>query len=749
MSKIDTVLPPIHATVDSATSGALPKASSGLPSSKIDNRHLERLAFVYVRQSQPQQVVNHRESRELQYALADRAVALGWPRERVIVIDDDQGTTATAAEHRDGFHQLMAEVAMDHVGIILGIDMSRLARCNKDWHQLLEMCGLIGTVLADYDAVFDPNDSNDRLVLGLKGTISEFELVTMRNRLHRAKLNKAKRGELYLSVPTGFVKLSASEAAMDPDEQVQAVIRMVFDKFDELGSGYRVFRYLVRHGIRLGMRVPGGPLPGKLEWRPPSTTTLYTILHHPMFAGAYVYGRTQVDCRKPRNKRGGKQRKQIPREQWEVFLPDRVTGYITWERYLRNQERLRGNRSCFTARGTARKGQALLHGLVTCGQCGSRMYVWYSHTQRPRYWCSHGLRQGLVSTCQGVQTKAVDAVVVQQVLRALEPAGLEMSAHATEDIERDRQKLLQHWQHRLERARYETNRAARQYEAVEPENRLVARTLEKRWEEALRNQRQLEEEFDRHRQTEPPQLSQAERAQLQELAADLPRLWTAEGTTAEDRKDLIRAVVEKVVVMPQQTTEFVDITIHWHGGFVSQHAARRSVLRTSQLRDYDQLVERIREFHEKGLTAREIAERLNAEGFQPAYGKGGFTKGIVGSLLNRLGACRPRKHREKLRPHEWWPRDLAEALRISEVQLRSWISRGWLHARALPWNGTRIRLWVAWADGDELRRLRRLRASRSGRQFEISPPELTTPKTPPEYWSKPGRILGRRKPSKS
>ena len=722
-----------------------PKRVTGLESPKIHNQHLERLVLVYVRQSDPQQVFNNRESRKRQYELADRAVALGWPRDRVVIVDDDTGTTAKSADHRGGFHRVMAEVAMDHVGLILGIDMSRLARSNKDWHTLLEMCALIGTVLGDDDGIYDPNDSNDRLLLGLKGTISEFELVTMRNRLHRAKLHKAQRGELFLSVPVGYVKLSPSEVAFDPDEQVQAVVRLVLDKFDELGSVYRVFRYMIRNGIHLGIRVPSGSLPSKLEWRRPCLTTLYTILRHPMFAGAYVYGRCPVDPKRPRNSRGGKARKWVGDEQWAVLLNDRVPAYITWERYCRNRERLRQNRSCFTARGTARKGTALLHGLVTCGQCGARMYAWYSHSQRPRYSCPRALRSGVVSTCQGVQAKAVDAVVVQQVLRALEPASLELSLQAADDIDRDRQQLHEHWKQRLERARYEADRAARQYEAVEPENRLVARTLEKRWEEALRQQRQLDEEYDRYCHTMPPRLTDAESAQLRELAADIPSLWEATGTTVEDRKDLIRSLVERVVAAPQQTTEYVDVTIHWYGGFVSQHTTRRYVLRTSQLRDYDQLMDQIREGREAGLTAAQIAEQLNEAGYRPASGEMGFNKGIVHVLLNRLGASRPRLHREKLPHHEWWLRDLAETLRTTEELLRHWIDNGWILAQALPWKATRKRYWIAWADGDELRRLRRLLAAQAGRSFERYPPELTTPKSPPASWSRTGRVLGNSK----
>ncbi len=272
-----------------------PQESTNLPrvlrSLKILDRHLDRLAILYVRQSDPQQVLNHRESRERQYALADLAAAWGWPRDRILIIDDDQGLSGRTADQRSGFQRILAEVTMEHVGLILGIEMSRIARNNKDWHNLLEMCAIFGTLLADEDGVYDPRDTNDRLLLGLKGTISEFELVTMRNRLERGRLHKAQRGELFYRVPTGYIKLSSDRIEMDPDEQVREVVRLIFDKYDEIGSVWGVFHYLIRNNIRLGFRPFHGPNRGNLEWRRPVLITVFEILRHPIYAGAYAYGR--------------------------------------------------------------------------------------------------------------------------------------------------------------------------------------------------------------------------------------------------------------------------------------------------------------------------------------------------------------------------------------------------------------------------------------------------------------------------
>jgi DNA invertase Pin-like site-specific DNA recombinase len=305
-----------------------------LRSPKILDLHLDRLAVVYVRQSDPQQVLNNRESRERQYALADHAAALGWPRDRVMVIDDDQGQSGRAADQRSGFQRLLAEVTMEHVGLILGIEMSRIARNNRDWHNLLEVCAVFGTILADEDGIYDPQDTNDRLLLGLKGTISKFELVTMRNRLERGRLNKAQRGELFNQVPWGYVKTSSDRVEMDPDEQVRDVIRLIFDKYGEIGTVWGVFHYLVRNNIRLGIRPFHGPNRGNLEWRRPTMLSIRQVVEHPMYAGAYAYGRRPHQRIRTATGERTRQGNWVPMEQWKVLKRDCLPAYITWERYL-------------------------------------------------------------------------------------------------------------------------------------------------------------------------------------------------------------------------------------------------------------------------------------------------------------------------------------------------------------------------------------------------------------------------------
>src|SRR5262245_14090495 len=505
-------------------------SSLRLRSSKIQGCHLERWAIVYVRQSTPQQIHEHRESRERQYALADHAVTLGWPKERVEVMDEDQGHSGKSAEDRSGFHRLLAEVTMSHVGLVLGLEMSRLARSNKDWHHLLEVGAVFGSLLADQDGVYDPRDTNDRLLLGLKGTMSEFELVTMRNRLERGKLNKAERGELFLNVRAGYVKLPTGEVVQDPDEQVRAVVALVFDKFQELGSLYGLFHYLIRNNIRLGGRAHRGPHRGQVEWRRPSIPVLWEMLHHPIYAGAYAYGWLPPN-RRPPGPGGEAAIAREPAEEWKVLKRDHLPAYISWDRYLANRRRLRENRSRPESAGTARRGAALLPGLVVCGHCGLRLRTYYQFTGQAYYSCARHLARGTERTCSGTKASPVDDLVAAQVLRALEPAALELSLQATQDIQKERERLDRHWRQRLERARYETERARRQYDAVEPENRLVARTLERRWEKALRQQRQLEEEYDRFAGEQPAGLTEAEQARIRSLSADLPGLWQASGTT--------------------------------------------------------------------------------------------------------------------------------------------------------------------------------------------------------------------------
>lgn len=697
-------------------------------SPKIGDRHRDKLALVYIRQSSPQQVLEHRESLARQYALQEHAASLGWPAERIWVIDEDLGRSGTSSAQRSGFQRLLAEVGMGHVGLVLALEASRLCRSNKDWAHLTEVCAVVDCLLADQDGIYDANDFNDHLLLGLKGTMSELELALMRNRLERGRQNKAARGELFQKVPVGYVKLPNGQAALDPDEQVRSVVHLIFAKYEELGSVYAVFRYLLRQHIRLGIRCHEGPQRGDLQWRRPCVITLYHMLHHPMYAGAYVFGRYRRQRKASAQGSLTTEVKTLPQAQWKVLLRDRVPAYITWEQYLANQERLRQHRSGPGCRGAARTGAALLPGLLVCGHCGGRLHIQYEDGHKSGYVCCRHYRDPSQPRCPSVSAPRIDAFVSEQVLRALEPAALELSRQAFDDLERDRARLERHWQQRLDRARYEADRAHRQYQAVEPENRLVARTLEQAWEEALRQQRHVQEDYDRFLAQQPPRLTEVQRQRIDALAADIPALWCDPATTAQDKKEIIRCLIERVVVTRAHGSAEVTAAIHWHGGQVSQHRFQTPTRFYANLPNYQQLLDRVVHWRQRGCTTAQIAAKLNEEGFQPPKRRNDFTAEMVAGLLHRRGLGAERLQTDLLRPHEWWTADLARELGISPQRVHKWIQRGWVSARRTPIHHR----WLVWADPRELRRLRRLLAASAAAPSHRPGPDFKTPRKPPK-----------------
>jgi len=707
---------------------------------KIEAHHQDRSAVVYVRQSSPQQVLEHRESTALQYNLRRKAIEWGWSSERVLVIDEDQGHSGSTVAGRAGFQRLLAEVSLDHVGLILGIEMSRLARSCKDWHQLLELCAVFGTLLADLDGLYNPREYNDRLLLGLKGTLSEAELHIIRQRMSQGRMNKAKRGELFNHAPIGYVRLSTGQMAIDPDEQIQDVVRLIFNQFEQLGSINAVLRYLVRHQIKLPVRPHSGPNRRRLEWHRPNRQTLRNILHHPIYAGAYAWGRRAIDPRRKIPGRPGTGRTVVAPEKCAVLLKDRCPAYINWEQYQAHRRQMANNQVRGQNRGPARQGSALLGGLLVCGRCGCRMMVRYTRSQkqgetgshRLHYFCArHAIDYGS-KLCQSLAGRVLDGFVAKQILTVLEPAALQLSLTAAEDIERQQKQLDQQWQHRLERAQYDAERAARQYHAVEPENRLVARELERQWEQKLLELHQLKEEYDRFRDEQPITLSGADRERIRTLSADIARLWHSHQTTSVDRKTIVRHLIKQVVITAPSGTQYMDVTIHWAGGFSSHHTLVRPVARYDQLDNYKRLMEYILELRAQKQTSAQIADRLNLEGYRPPKRRETFNGAMVRQLLARLMRSGKRSRAIEsyaLAENEWWISDLARHLQIPRPTLYNWVSRGFVNAKQLP--GVQGP-WIIWADSDEQDRLHRLHRCPRSWLNQPQATGLTRPKLRPE-----------------
>lgn len=697
-----------NSTLTSSPSSPWP--APDLPADKMRPWHRERLAAVYVRQSTAQQVLIHQESTRLQYGLAARAEALGWAPERVLVIDDDLGKSGTTAAGRAGFQRLVTEVGLGHVGLILGVEMSRLARSNVDWHRLLEVCALFGTLIADLDGIYDPAQYNDRLLLGLKGTMSEAELHLLKQRMYQGCLSKARRGELAFALPTGYVWGPDHQIQFDPDAQVQHVVRLIFRQFEELGTLGGVLRYLARQDIRLGVRVREGPGKGQLVWRRPNRMTLQTLLKHPLYAGAYAYGRRQNDPRRKQADRPQSGRVVMPLSTWHALLRDHCPAYISWEQYEATLARLESNRARAASRGAVRNGAALLAGLVVCVQCGARLIVHYhqyhGHPAPFTYDCTRQRDTYGGPLCQHVAGPSLDAFVSEQVLAALAPAALELSLAAAEQVEQERAALTQFWQQRRERAAYAAERAARQYHAVEPENRLVARTLERAWEEQLAAQRQLEEEERRFLREQPRVLTEPERAAIRQLATDIPALWAAPTTTPADRKEIVRQVVERVEVDAQGKSEQVQVRVIWVGGGQTEGLVVRPIARYADRSDYAELCARVRELTLANWSAPAIACQLDTDGYPPVRNGRRWSAHSVLALRRHAGlGGQPHRgqSREVLGPDEWWAPELARALLVSRSCLFVWIQRGLMRARQ---EDRGLHRWIVWADATEMERLR-------------------------------------------
>ncbi len=599
---------------------------------KITASHLARQAMVYLRQSSAAQVEINRESTDRQYALANKARDLGWPDDRVIIIDEDLGLSGSGSVARPGFARLTAEVALGRVGLVLGLEVSRLARNNADWHRLIDLAGLSGTLIGDADGICDPRLFNDRLLLGLKGTMSEAELHVLRARLNGGIRNKAARGELRRGLPVGFVWGEADgEVCFHPDEAVVTAIRNVFAKFAETGSARRVWLWFRSERLSFPLQMHQG---AEIRWVDASYTAIHHVLTNPVYAGCYAYGKTRLETTLDPSGVRRKRIRHLPRSEWQVLIPEHHPGFIDWRIYEANQARIAQNTRPGPHRigGAVREGSALLQGLASCGHCGRRLRTHYrGRNSSAGYHCSGKiLVEGRGVHCLNVGGIQIDDAIARAFIIALEPAKLAATLAAAEQLEADREITLKQWRLGVERAGYEASRAERRYRAVDPDNRLVARGLEREWEDSLSALEEAKAELTRRERERPRFLSHDERDRLLSLGPDLDSVWHAATTAPRDRKELLRTLIEEVVIHVERDKAAAHLTLRWKGGALNEidlalPRSRPATIRTDE--DTIALVRRLALHYPDSV----IAGILNRQGRTTAYGHR-FEAGRVGNL---------------------------------------------------------------------------------------------------------------------
>ncbi len=662
--------------------------------SKIRASHLQRRALVYVRQSSPSQVEHNRESTRRQYALAERARDLGWHRDHIAIVDEDLGLSGATAEGRSGFARMTAEVALGQIGLLLGLEVSRLARNNSDWYRLLDLCGLTDTLIGDADGIYHPGLFNDRLVLGLKGTMSEAELHILRARLDGGIRNKAARGELYRGQPVGFVRGETdAEILIDPDEAVQGAIRAVFERFAEFGSVRRVWRWFLLEKLEFPHRPHAR---AEMRWVPPSYHTIHQVLTNPVYAGAYAYGKTRRERRISETGAVRTRSRKLPRSEWQVLIHDHHPAYIDWPTHEAILERIASNsrpRPHGAGKGAVREGTALLQGIGTCAECGRRLATHYTgRTSSPGYHCKgKTLVEERRNLCLYVGAVQIDQAVSDAVLQAIQPAGLEAALQAAEHLEAHHDQALDQWRLAVERARYEAERAERRYRAVEPEHRLVARGLEREWEQCLNALEDAQNELERRQRQRPRQLDADERAAILALSVDLQRVWDAPTTTPRDKKELLRTVLEEVMVSSPRGEHRISLILRWRTGLLTEieldrPRTRQAAIRTDE--DTVGLVRRLAQFHSDAA----IAGILNRQGKTTAYGHP-FTSNRVGNLRRHWNIPRFDPNTRTTDGELVNVRQAAEILGVATSTVHRWLNDGFIDGEQItpgaPW---RIRI---------------------------------------------------------
>jgi excisionase family DNA binding protein len=652
--------------------------------SKIQIHHQEKMAYVYLRQSTMAQVYHHQESTQRQYALKDRALELGWFPDQIRVLDADLGQSGAQMNNRQDFKTLVADVSLEKVGAVFALEASRLSRSCSDWHRLLEICSLTGTLIVDADGCYDPADFNDQLLLGLKGTMSQAELHFIRARLQGGKRNKAQRGELRFPLPVGLVYGDEpGSVLLDPDIEVQNAVRSIFTLFRQTGSAYGVVRYFCEHNLHFPRRAYGGVWNGKLIWGKLNHGRVLSLLSNPSYAGAYVFGRYRgVKSISTDGQVQAKVRRQ-PMDSWLVLIQQHHPGYIGWDDYLENQQMIQKNQTntpeqCSS--GAAREGHALMQGLLLCAHCGRKLSARYTGNGGiyPVYECTRRKEDARYSEqCVTIQANRVDQVLSDRILEILQPEQVEIALRAVKELERRGQAIDQQWRMRIQRLEYQAQLAQRRYEEVDPSNRLVASTLERRWNEALVQLKTAREELHQSRQQQGLELTEEQKAQMRALAQELPRLWKSQTTSAQDRKRMLRLLINDITVEKRRPERKAVLHIRWQGGALEDLWIDIPLAAPDRVRYPETTVNRVRTLAES-MTDAQIAATLNQEGMLSAKGYP-FTVSMVKWIRHRYGIPAPQLKEFS----ELTVADMAKRFGVSAGVVYYWIERGHIPARRL------------------------------------------------------------------